>query len=97
MRSSVERHSEEAEKVVWTSGARAAKPSWLQACHIRDESSRPVLTELVNAQFRHSFAENWGDGTTSSSDGHELKVAEMEKSGSITSAVSLKPAPPKAQ
>lgn len=32
-----------------------------------------ALAELVNAQFRQPFAENWGDGTTSSSDGQRFK------------------------
>jgi hypothetical protein len=45
-----------------------AKLSWLQAWHIRDETYVAALAELVNAHFRHPFAENWGDGTTSSSD-----------------------------
>ncbi|WP_267299347.1 Tn3 family transposase [Klebsiella pneumoniae] len=30
---------------------------------------------MVNAQFRHPFAEHWGDGTTSSSDGQNFPPA----------------------
>ena len=44
-------------------GTTYAKLSWLQAWHIRDETYSAALAELVNAQFRHAFAENWGDGT----------------------------------
>ena len=50
-------------------GTTYAKLSWLQAWHVRDETYSAALAELVNAQFRHAFAEHWGDGTTSSSDG----------------------------
>ncbi|MER0590539.1 Tn3 family transposase, partial [Pseudomonas aeruginosa] len=32
------------------------------------------LAELVNSQFRHAFAANWGDGTTSSSDGQRFRA-----------------------
>jgi Tn3 transposase DDE domain len=49
-----------------------AKLSWLQAWYIREDTYSAGLAELVNAQFHHAFAENWGDGTTSSSDGATL-------------------------
>jgi len=55
-------------------GTTYAKLSWLQAWHIRDETYSAALAELVNAQFRHPFAGNWGDGTTSSSDGQRFKA-----------------------
>ena len=55
-------------------GTTYAKLSWLQAWHIRDETYSAALAELVNAQFRHPFAANWGDGTTSSSDGQRFKA-----------------------
>ena len=55
-------------------GITYAKLSWLQAWHIRDETYAAALAELVNAQFRHPFAGNWGDGTTSSSDGQRFKA-----------------------
>jgi TnpA family transposase len=32
------------------------------------------LSELVNSQFNHSFAANWGDGATSSSDGQRFRA-----------------------
>jgi TnpA family transposase len=42
------------------------------------------LAELVNAQFRHPFADNWGDGTTSSSDGQRFKAGgRAESTGHI--------------
>ena len=61
-------------------GTTYAKLAWLQAWHIRDETYGAALAELVNAQFRHPFAEHWGDGTTSSSDGQNFRTgskAEM--------------------
>lgn len=58
-----------------------AKLSWLQAWHIRDETYAAALAELVNAQFQHPFAENWGDGTTSSSDGQRFKAGGRAEGG----------------
>jgi TnpA family transposase len=60
------------------------KLSWLQAWHIRDETYSAALSALVNAQFRHPFAENWGDGSTSSSDGQRFKAGgKAESTGHI--------------
>lgn len=55
-------------------GMTYAKLSWLQAWHIRDETYSAALAELVNNQFNHTFAANWGDGTTSSSDGQRFRA-----------------------
>ncbi|MCO6434891.1 Tn3 family transposase, partial [Nitrosomonas nitrosa] len=65
-------------------GTTYAKLSWLQAWHIRDETYSVGLAELVNAQFNHIFAENWGDGSTSSSDGQRFRAGgKAESSGHI--------------
>lgn len=65
-------------------GTTYAKLSWLQAWHIRDETYSAGLADLVNAQFRHTFAENWGDGTTSSSDGQRFRAGgRAESTGHI--------------
>ena len=65
-------------------GTTYAKLSWLQAWHIRDETYSTALAELVNAQFRQPFAENWGDGTTSSSDGQNFRAGgRAESTGHI--------------
>jgi TnpA family transposase len=61
-------------------GTTYAKLSWLQAWHIRDETYSAALAELVNAQLRQPFAGNWGDGTTSSSDGQRFKVGSRAES-----------------
>jgi len=61
-------------------GTTYAKLSWLQAWHIRDETYSTALAELVNAQFRQPFAGNWGDGTTSSSDGQRFKAGGKAQS-----------------
>ncbi len=65
-------------------GTTYAKLARLQAWHIRDETYSSALAELVNAQFRHTFAENWGDGSTSSSDGQRFRAGGRgESSGHI--------------
>ena len=55
-------------------GTTYAKLSWLQACHIRDETYSAELADLVNAQYRQPFAQHWGDGTASSSDGQRFQA-----------------------
>jgi TnpA family transposase len=62
-------------------GTTYAKLSWLQAWHIRDETYSAALADLVNAQYRHPFADNWGDGTTSSSDGQRFKAGGRAEAG----------------
>src|SRR5574337_1183282 len=65
-------------------GTTYAKLAWLQAWHVRDETYSTALAELVNAQFRHPFAGNWGDGTTSSSDGQNFRTgSKAESTGHI--------------
>ena len=55
-------------------GSSYDKLSWIHAWHVRDDTYSKALAELVNAQSRQSFAEHWGQGTTSSSDGQRFKV-----------------------
>lgn len=55
-------------------GTTYAKLAWVQAWHIRDDTYSSALAELVNAQSSQPFAENWGAGTTSSSDGQRFKA-----------------------
>ena len=65
-------------------GTTYAKLSWLQAWHVRDETYSTALADLVNAQFRQPFAGNWGDGTTSSSDGQNFRTgSKAESTGHI--------------
>ncbi len=61
-------------------GTTYAKLAWLQAWHIRDETYGVALSELVNAQYRHPFAEHWGDGSTSSSDGQNFRTGNKAES-----------------
>jgi len=73
-------------------GTTYAKLSWLQAWHIRDETYSTALAELVNAQFRQPFAENWGDGTTSSSDGQRFRAgSKAESTGHINPKYGAEP------
>ncbi len=61
-------------------GTTYAKLAW----HIRGETYSAALAELVNAQFSQPFAENWGDSSTSSSDGQRYKVGgKAENTGHI--------------
>ena len=61
-----------------------SKLSWLQAWHVRDETYSSALATLINAQLSQSFAENWGDGTTSSSDGQRFRAGgRAESTGHI--------------
>ena len=61
-----------------------AKLSWLQAWYVRDETYATALAELVNAQLRHPFAQHWGNGTTSSSDGQRFRSGSFgQATGSI--------------
>src|SRR5260363_100873 len=66
------------------SGTPYAKRAWLQAWHVRDETYSAALAALVNAQFRHPFAGDWGDGSTASSDGQRFRVGgHAERGGNI--------------
>ncbi|BFM81669.1 hypothetical protein JUNP514_4054 (plasmid) [Acinetobacter baumannii] len=73
-------------------GTTYAKLSWLQAWHIRDETYSTALAELVNAQLKQPFAENWGDGTTSSSDGQRFRAGgRAESTGHINPKYGAEP------
>lgn len=61
-------------------GTTYTKLAWLQAWHIRDETYNAALANLVNAQFRQPFAEHWGDGTKSSSDGQNFRTGSKAQS-----------------
>ena len=65
-------------------GTTYQKLSWLQAWYIRDETYSGALAELVNEQYHHPFAANWGDGKTSSSDGQRFKTGgHAERTGQV--------------
>ena len=73
-------------------GSSYAKLSWLQAWHIRDETYAAALAELVNAQSRQTFAEHWGHGTTSSSDGQRFRAGgKAESTGHINPKYGAEP------
>ncbi|MET3134558.1 TnpA family transposase [Oxalobacteraceae bacterium GrIS 1.11] len=73
-------------------GANYSKLSWLQAWHIRDETYSAGLADLVNVQFRHPFAANWGDGSTSSSDGQRFRAGgRAESTGHINPKYGAEP------
>jgi hypothetical protein len=73
-------------------GANYSKLSWLQAWHIRDETYSARLVDLVNAQFRHPFAANWGDGRSSSSDSQRFRVGgRAESTGHINPKYGAEP------
>jgi len=64
-----------------------AKLTWLQGWHIRDETYSAAIAALVDAQGKDKFAQHWGDGTTSSSDGQRFRAANKAHS---TGHVNLK-------
>ena len=73
-------------------GTTYAKLSWQQAWHIRDETYSLALAELVNAQSRQSFADHWGDGTTSSSDGQRFRAGgRAESTGHVNPKYGTEP------
>ena len=73
-------------------GTTYARLSWLQAWHVRDETYSLALAELVNAQFRQPFAENWGYGTTSSSDGQRFRAgSKAESTGHVNPKYGAEP------
>jgi hypothetical protein len=55
-------------------GVSVAALSRIATWHIRDETYSKALAEVVNHHHHLEFAANWGDGTTSSSDGQRFKV-----------------------
>jgi TnpA family transposase len=61
-------------------GTTYSKLSWLQSWHIRDDSYLAALATLTNAQIGQSFAEHWGDGTSSSSDGQRFRAGGRAQS-----------------
>jgi hypothetical protein len=56
-------------------GTTARKLDWLASLHIRDETYALAIAELVNHHHRHAFAEHWGEGKTSSSDGLRFRAS----------------------
>jgi len=65
-------------------GTSLARLSWLVAWHIRDETYSKALAEIINHQHRMPFAEHWGEGTTSSSDGQRFRAGGRgEASGQV--------------
>jgi TnpA family transposase len=55
-------------------GVTAAKLSYLAAWNVRTETYSKALAELVNFHHQLPFSANWGDGTSSSSDGQRFKA-----------------------
>ncbi len=60
-------------------GVTHSKLSWLKAWYIRDDTYSAALAVLTNAQLKQTFASNWGDGTTSSSDGQPFQTTNAAK------------------
>ncbi|MEO8283508.1 MAG: Tn3 family transposase [Pseudarthrobacter sp.] len=63
-----------------------------QASYIRDETYSAALAELVNTQHGHPFAAQWGDGTTSSSDGQRFRAgSKAESTGHVNPKYGAEP------
>jgi TnpA family transposase len=54
--------------------------------HIRDETYSKALAEIVNYHHQLPFAEHWGDGTTSSSDGQHFRAGGRGESAGQVNA-----------
>lgn len=48
--------------------------AWAADWHLSEENYRKALAEIVNAHHRLPFSANWGDGSTSSSDGQRFRA-----------------------
>lgn len=59
---------------------------WTHDAYIRDETYRAALAAIINAHHRLPFAQVWGDGTTSSSDGQFFRGAKRGASGGDVNA-----------
>jgi hypothetical protein len=65
-------------------GVGYAKLSWLVAWHIRDETYSQALAKIFNHHHQVPFADHWGEGTTSSSDGQRFRAGGRgEPSGQV--------------
>ena len=49
--------------------------SWTADWHIREETYSKALAEIINVHHKLPFAQHWGDGTTSSSDGQAFPIS----------------------
>ena len=57
-----------------TPGMTRTRLSWVSDWYVRDDCFTKALAEIVNYHHRLAFSANWGDGTTSSSDGQRFPV-----------------------
>jgi TnpA family transposase len=63
-----------------------------QASYIRDETYSVALADLVNTQHGHPFAAQWGNGTTSSSDGQRFRAgSKAESTGHVNPKYGAEP------
>jgi TnpA family transposase len=60
-----------------TPGMTRTRLSWVSDWYVRDDCFTKALAEIVNYQHRPPFSANWGDGTTSSSDGQRFPVGGL--------------------
>ncbi len=51
------------------------KLAWCTTWYIREETLKPAFTKVINYQHKLPFAQNWGCGTLSSSDGQRIPVS----------------------
>ena len=51
------------------------KLAWCTTWYIREDTLKPAFSKIINYQHKLPFANNWGCGTLSSSDGQRLPVS----------------------
>jgi hypothetical protein len=56
-------------------GVSARQIAWARLFHLRHETFNTGVARIINAQLAHPYAQIWGAGTTSSSDGQFFRAA----------------------
>jgi TnpA family transposase len=69
-----------------SAGISERQVTWARLFHIRPETYKAAQALIVNAHTAHPYAQIWGSGTTSSSDGQFFRAADRAASQSDTNA-----------
>ncbi|MCA1444662.1 Tn3 family transposase [Ensifer sp. IC4062] len=71
-------------------GVSARQIAWARLFHLRHETFKTSVARIIDAQLAHPYAQIWGTGTTSSSDGQFFRAAaqaQREATSTPTMAV----------
>lgn len=56
-------------------GVSARQIAWARLFHLRHETFKTGVARIIDAQLAHPYAQIWGAGTASSSDGQFFRAA----------------------